>query len=585
GDPEGYQYQWQKWDGDLWQDTSGANTNTLDSSNFTKDAQIKVICTPFDGTDTGGPVENTITISNSRPTASAWRDQKALINILITLDGSGSSDADGDLLTYLWTQTGEISVPLSDSTVVNPTFTTPVAATYTFNLVVNDGIEDSLPDTVGITVKASNMAPVLSDGTVSPVSGYTYTTFTYSVVYADDDNEAPMSITIAINGSTPQDMSVRVGEDDDYTNGEIYEYTATSADLGIGSHTFQFAASDGINDATGDAGSHDGPSVYSQPSGGGGGGGLTLPGETSLIDLIDSRGVAMRAVEASSEDEKCTLVVSKNTKVLTKSGYPSNKISIVEQGNPPDPPNDTELVGSTYDCGPDGITFDPPMDLTLTYNPNSILEGVAEEDLVIVMWDTSEGKWVELEGCTVDTSTHTITAKVAHFTDFTILAHTKPAAFTIGDLSVTSQEVETGDEVTISVLVANTGNLKGGYKVSFKVKNVVIDTEDITLAGGASQEVTFTMSQDAAGSYTVDVNGLSGSFIVKEGVTPAPTPTPALAPAPTPKPTPVPVPTPTPTPTPTPSLLESVNWPILGGVIVAVLGVGGLIFYVIRRRA
>jgi len=67
GDTESYQYQWQKDTGGGWQDITGANANTLDSSNFEKDEQIKVICTPFDGIATGSPVEDTINISNSLP--------------------------------------------------------------------------------------------------------------------------------------------------------------------------------------------------------------------------------------------------------------------------------------------------------------------------------------------------------------------------------------------------------------------------------------------------------------------------------------------------------------------------------------
>jgi len=59
GDPEGYQWQWQKWDETTtsWLDIDGATTSTLDSAGFTLGDELKVICTPFDGTDTGQPVE------------------------------------------------------------------------------------------------------------------------------------------------------------------------------------------------------------------------------------------------------------------------------------------------------------------------------------------------------------------------------------------------------------------------------------------------------------------------------------------------------------------------------------------------
>lgn len=93
-------------------------------------------------------------ISNSAPVADAGHDMNATIDSLVILDGSGSTDADGDTLTYSWSFT---SVPigstavLSDPTVVSPTFTTDVVGTYMIRLVVNDGTEDSTEDTVTIT--------------------------------------------------------------------------------------------------------------------------------------------------------------------------------------------------------------------------------------------------------------------------------------------------------------------------------------------------------------------------------------------------------------------------------------------------
>lgn len=98
-------------------------------------------------------------IPNSIPLANADIDQTVEANELVTLDGSGSSDADGNALTYLWTTLNDVL--LSDVTAVTPTFTTPELATttdFTFSLVVNDGEANSIADEVVITINASTLS-------------------------------------------------------------------------------------------------------------------------------------------------------------------------------------------------------------------------------------------------------------------------------------------------------------------------------------------------------------------------------------------------------------------------------------------
>ncbi len=74
-----------------------------------------------------------------------WSDKPS------TLDGSGSSDVDGDLLTYQWSiaelPSGS-NTTLADSATVMPSFEIDRPGTYTLQLIVNDGTVDSDPDTV-----------------------------------------------------------------------------------------------------------------------------------------------------------------------------------------------------------------------------------------------------------------------------------------------------------------------------------------------------------------------------------------------------------------------------------------------------
>ena len=107
------------------------------------------------------------TINDNAPVANAGVDQVVTEKTTITLDGSGSYDDDGEIVSYLWTQTGGNTVTLSNITALKPTFTAPnisSSTTLTFRLRVidNDGLQDT--DTCIITVSGYNESPVASAG-------------------------------------------------------------------------------------------------------------------------------------------------------------------------------------------------------------------------------------------------------------------------------------------------------------------------------------------------------------------------------------------------------------------------------------
>ena len=90
---------------------------------------------------------------NTAPVANAGSDQIVQIGSVVTLDGSGSRDTDGDALTYAWALTTPAgsNATLSSSTVVRPSFSADAEGVYTATLIVNDGILDSVPDSATIT--------------------------------------------------------------------------------------------------------------------------------------------------------------------------------------------------------------------------------------------------------------------------------------------------------------------------------------------------------------------------------------------------------------------------------------------------
>ena len=94
-------------------------------------------------------------------------------------------------------------------------------------------------------------------------------------------------------------------------------------------------------------------------------------------------------------------------------------------------------------------------------------------------------------------------------------------AFVVSDLTIDPGKVKTGETVTISAKATNSSIAAGPYTVVLKLNDEAVDRKTITLSAGESQTLTFTVTKDAAGTYTIDVNGLTGSLVVSKPMTQA----------------------------------------------------------------
>jgi hypothetical protein len=121
---------------------------------------------------------------NTPPTANAGADQTVKTGAVATLNGSNSSDADNDPLTYQWTLTrpeGSSSL-LSNSSSSTAQFSPDIDGTYTLTLIVNDGKVNSSPDNVLVTA-VSNFPPIANAGPDQTVNSG-------EVVYLDGRNSS-----------------------------------------------------------------------------------------------------------------------------------------------------------------------------------------------------------------------------------------------------------------------------------------------------------------------------------------------------------------------------------------------------------
>lgn len=122
-----------------------------------------------DGTVTS--LQDTVTITttggNTAPVANAGPDQSVQVSATVTLNGSGSNDADRNPLTYDWSFASMppgSTATLSNPTAVGPSFVADKAGLYVAQLIVNDGTMNSTPDTATVTVATGNTAPVANAG-------------------------------------------------------------------------------------------------------------------------------------------------------------------------------------------------------------------------------------------------------------------------------------------------------------------------------------------------------------------------------------------------------------------------------------
>ncbi len=125
-----------------------------------------------------------VAVGDQMPVARAGGPYSGAKNAPIRFDGTGSTDGDGDPLTYAW--------DFGDGTSAagaTPSHAYARSGSYTVTLVVNDGSVNSLPSRATVTV--SNTAPVAA--LTGPASGFKLTALTFDGSGSIDANGDALS--------------------------------------------------------------------------------------------------------------------------------------------------------------------------------------------------------------------------------------------------------------------------------------------------------------------------------------------------------------------------------------------------------
>jgi predicted aspartyl protease len=167
----------------------------------------------------------TATTTNAKPVANAGADQSVVFPATVNLDGSASTDADEDGLSYTWffvSKPTASSAALDNALVVNPSFTADIEGSYVLSLVVNDGAVDSDADNITIIASEPNIAPVADpgpnraaivgdtvvlDGSASTDANYDALTYVWELVSVPSTSGAFLSNTTGLSVDFPADVA------------------------------------------------------------------------------------------------------------------------------------------------------------------------------------------------------------------------------------------------------------------------------------------------------------------------------------------------------------------------------------------
>jgi len=180
------------------------------------------------------------------------------------------------------------------------------------------------------------------------------------------------------------------------------------------------------------------------------------------------------------------------------------------------PPGDHELVVthatfelSNLTINPDRIKAysvkDHKIAVSLDVTNSSIVPGTYRVVLQVDGKETASTN-VTLDGGKSQTVSFTTKAKTAATYSVRI------SPLVASGVTIFPREPASGETVTITATVTNTGIVDWSDKVVLKFDGEEIDSQDLFLKGGDSETVVFMVTHEGSGTYTMEVGELSGTF-------------------------------------------------------------------------
>lgn len=137
-----------------------------------------------------------LAISNTAPTANAGFDQNIPSGQNVILDGTASSDPDGTIIGWLWTQVSGPATPtIVNSTSAVASVTPTVAGTYIFKLTVTDNSSNTASDTVTINVTTAVVETIVISVLRKTTKGKVVFVISWNISLANNPISAAIEIS------------------------------------------------------------------------------------------------------------------------------------------------------------------------------------------------------------------------------------------------------------------------------------------------------------------------------------------------------------------------------------------------------
>jgi hypothetical protein len=200
----------------------------------------------------------------------------------------------------------------------------------------------------------------------------------------------------------------------------------------------------------------------------------------NTTDKSGNTGKAAQTSAAENNDNPFSTRAGQNLSFSLSAADPDNDHLVYSAANLP--------PGATFNSQTGEFSWTPGYDQAGTYD---------------VHFEVSDGSLTDSEDITITVL------------DAGILPETGQSLISVGSLRVTPSKASAGKNINITVTVTNNGNSTGTYEVIMTINGVAEGSKTVTLGAGAAQNVKFSTSKNDPGTYQVDVNGLTDSFIIE----------------------------------------------------------------------